>query len=190
MKIGFIGGCATGERLPYRDETTHIVIFNYSMCCIPTIENIKNSLAEAWRVLTPKGILVNFCPSFSQPYSLNLGNTTKQTVTNSLHDNTWSDGGFALKNSTLIEGKFTLIAEEKFVLKTDYTTKEEALEDILKGRQEVYRILDHVLNYTISKLICAFITNEEKPSWFSIDTDQYFTMSCQLYMKIFHSQYN
>lgn len=190
MKIGLIGGCTTGERLPYRDETTQIVFFNYSMCCIPSIENIKNSLAEAWRVLTPKGILINFCPSFSQPYSLNRGNTTKQTVTNSLHDNTWLDGSYALKNTTLIEGKFTLIAEEKFILTTYYTTKEEALEDILKGRQEVYMVLDHVLNYTISRLICAFITNEEKPSWFSIENDQYFTMFCQLYMKTIHLQNN
>jgi len=53
----FLVGSA--EKLEFEDRAFDIVFFTWSLCCV---QNPGKSLREAWRVLRPKGFLVNLMP--------------------------------------------------------------------------------------------------------------------------------
>ncbi len=182
LKYGLIGGCAMGERLPLQSETTHVVFFNYSLCCLPSADEMIGGLDEARRVLIPTGILVNFYPYISQSYLFDQMNTSKQMTAHPVYESMGLDDGYAFKNAVVLRG-FELLTEELITLKSFYKTQIKAMEKILSGRSEKYLKFDHLLNYPISKLVGMFITKQEKPTWFPYGKDDSFTLICQLFVK-------
>ncbi len=85
-----------GESLPFSDESFHVVLFTYSLCCVSP-PNMKRALEESWRVLRPSGFLVDMQP---------------------ISDSGHKDANNALKKVTRNEGLFDLVVEEKFADET------------------------------------------------------------------------
>ncbi len=51
-----------GESLPIPEESFHVVLFTYSLCCISRA-NMKRALEESYRVLRSGGLLVELHPT-------------------------------------------------------------------------------------------------------------------------------
>ncbi|PWI49028.1 hypothetical protein CEE45_03690 [Candidatus Heimdallarchaeota archaeon B3_Heim] len=174
-----------GERIPLESQTTHIVFFNYSLCCLPSVDQMIWGLGEAWRVLIPRGILVNFYPYISQSQLFTETNTAEQMNAHPIFEGMGFDDGYAFKNAVILRG-FELFTEEHITVKSFYHTKIKAMEKILTGRSVKYLRFDQRLNYPISKVIGRFITNQDKPTWFSFGKDENFTLICQIFIKKSH----
>ncbi len=171
-----------GKRIPLGTETTQIVFFNYSLCCLPSVDKMIEGLDEVKRVLIPQGILVNFYPYLSQSFLFSETVPIDQLKPHPVLDGTELGEGFAFKNAVALRG-FKPLIEEFITLKSHYPTIRETMEKILSGRSENYLRFDHVLNYPISKLIGSFIFNHEKPEWFPFGSNEFFTLICQIFVK-------
>jgi hypothetical protein len=171
-----------GERIPHEAQTTHILFFNYSLCCLPSADKMIVGLDEACRVLIPQGILVNFYPYISQSQLFTNVNSAEQMKSHPIFKGMGLDDGYAFKNAVILRG-FDLYTEEIITLKSFYWTKMEAMQKILTGRSVKYLKLDQLLKYPISKVIEMFITNQDKPTWFPFGIDDSFTLICQIFVK-------
>ena len=171
-----------GERIPLEAETTHIVFLNYSLCCLPSIDKMIEGVDEAWRLLIPQGLLVNFYPYISQSHLFTQLESGEQLKTHPMFEDRGFDDGYAFKNALILRG-FELVTEEHITIKSFYRTKRKALEKILTGRSQKYLKLDHHLKYPISNVIGNFITTQEKPTWFPFRKEEDFTLICQILVK-------
>ncbi|MFX0013451.1 MAG: hypothetical protein ACFFB2_01700 [Promethearchaeota archaeon] len=171
-----------GERIPHESQTTHIVFFNYSLCCLPSVDEMIGGLDEAWRVLTPLGILVNFYPFISPSQLFTQINTAEQMIATPIFESMRFDEGYAFKNAVILRG-FELFTEEHITVKSFYSTQITAMEEILTRRSVEYLGFDQCLNYSISKMIGLFVTTQKKPKWFPFRKDDYFTLICQIFVK-------
>ncbi|MFW9779833.1 MAG: hypothetical protein ACFFE8_13340 [Candidatus Heimdallarchaeota archaeon] len=178
-----------GERIPQESHTTHIVFFNYSLCCLPSLDKMIGGLDEAWRVLKPGGLLVNFYP-FIVPVQLFA--QTHSTVSVEVPPYTQGmgfDESYTFKNAVILRG-FQVVIEEKITLNSFYRSEHQAMKEILPQRSIKYLGIDQCLNFGISKLIGKFVTNREKPEWFLLGKDDEFTLVCQIFMKKGHMARN
>jgi hypothetical protein len=180
-----VGGCAMGERIPHEAQDAHIVFLNYSLCCLPSGDKMIRGLDEAWRVLIPRGILVNYYPYISQSQLFTQVDSVEQMKSHPIFKSMGLDEGYAFKNAVILRG-FELYTEEIITLKSLYCTKMEAMQKILTGRSIKYLKLDQLLKYPISKVIEMFITKQDKPAWFPFGIDESFTLICQIFVKKSH----
>ncbi len=134
-----------GEFLPFPDGAFDAVFFSWSLCCMTTTASMQESLREAWRVLRPEGYLVNLQPSLYQPFERGV---VTYLITGQQRDLVLDEGSarvsdarFALEHETLLEGKFDLLGEAEFEVRTYYETEEELLERLILGREEAYTAL-------------------------------------------------
>lgn len=149
-----------GESLPFSDNSFDIAFFAYSLCCFDGMEEMKNGVDEAWRVLTPNGgILIGLQPSLYQPFKGNKGSVL-HLISRRPIDLVNYDGGdwtekktlslYALKKATLYDHKFEPMVDKSFTRNTYYNTIEEVIDEVgieLKGP------LEEVLNLqTYNKL--------------------------------------
>ncbi len=104
--------------------------------------HMKGALDEAWRVLRPKGFVLNLQPSLQQPF--HWGDVTYLVTKNPEH---LVDGDvgmdafnsrYAIKRAALIEEKFGFIAEEEFTGNIYFGTVEEAVEAISQPWKHEY----------------------------------------------------
>ncbi|MFW9856686.1 MAG: hypothetical protein ACFFFG_16665 [Candidatus Thorarchaeota archaeon] len=171
-----------GERIPQESYTAHIVFFNYSLCCLPSLDKMIGGLDEAWRVLRPGGLLVNFYP-FVAPVQLFARIDSNISIEVPPYTQGMGfDESYTFKNAVVFRG-FELIIEEKITLRSFYRSEHQAMKDILPERSIRYLGIDQFLNFCISKLVGKFVTNREKPEWFQLGKDDEFTLVCQIFMK-------
>jgi hypothetical protein len=142
-------------------------------------------LDEAWRILIPQGILVNFYPFIAQSHLFTQVASTEQMKAVTALEGMQVNDGYAFKNAVTLRG-FELFTEEHITIKSYYTTLLKAMEKILTGRSVKYLSFDQSLNFPISKVIGRFITNQEKPTWFSLGKDENFSLICQIFVKKSH----
>lgn len=135
----------TGESLPFPEGAFDAVFFSWSLCCMASTASMKASLHEAWRILRPKGILVNLQPSLYQPFD--RGEVTYM-ISGEQRDLVLDEGSaavadarFALEHATLFDEKFEVLGEAEFEVHTYYDTVEELLDRLVMGREEAFEAL-------------------------------------------------
>ena len=134
-----------GEHLPFSYGAFEMVFFSWSLCCMASTARMQESLREAWRVLRPEGYLVNLQPSLYQPFARGV---LTYLITGEPRDLVVDEGSalvsdarFALEYITHYDGKFDLLGEAEFEVRTYYDTEEELLERLILGREEAYTAL-------------------------------------------------
>ncbi len=144
-RLDFLIG--TGEKLPFSDASFDVVFFTWSLCAMSSEAHMKEALDEAWRVLRPKGLVLNLQPSLQQPF--HWGDVTYLVTKNPAH---LVDGDvgmdafnsrYAIKRAALIEEKFGLTAEEEFTGNIYFDTVEEAVDAINQPWKNEYERLDY-----------------------------------------------
>ncbi len=145
---------AGGESVPAGDGTFDIVFFTWSLCCTD-VPAMGRALAEAWRVLKPRGLLASIQPSLQQDfrygmvgYVLDRGGPAIQE-----EERTYPKSRLTLRHSVLMARQFDLVCEEEFPSYTYYSTKGEALRASVLGREERYAALDHEARRLIRELV-------------------------------------
>jgi ubiquinone/menaquinone biosynthesis C-methylase UbiE len=154
----------TGEHLPFRDGTFDAVFFSWSLCCMASTASMEEALHEAWRVLRPEGYLVSLQPSLYQPFARGevtyLISGEKRDLLMDEGSALVSDARFALEHTTLYEGKFDLLGEAQFEVRTYYDAEEDLLERLVQGREEAYEALDEETKAEIRQRLKALRTPE------------------------------
>ncbi len=79
----------------------------------------------------------------------------------SVDDERYRQARLALKYDALVEGKFKLVAEEEFTVKTYYDTADETLEDVTRDRREQYNKLDHATKEKVREIIASLQIEDE-----------------------------
>lgn len=132
-----------GEELgDYQAKSFDVVFFTWSLCCT-SIPVMGRALDEAWRVLRRDGVLVNIQPSLHQPFrSGALTYLVKGKFGTTVDDERYRQSRLALKYKSLVEGRFELLGEEEFPVKTAYDTVEDVIDDLKCGAREQYDSLD------------------------------------------------
>ncbi|MEE9592579.1 MAG: class I SAM-dependent methyltransferase [Thermoplasmata archaeon] len=154
----------TGEHLPFRDGAFDAVFFSWSLCCMASTASMEEALHEAWRVLRPEGYLMSLQPSLYQPFARGevtfLISGEKRDLVMDEGSAQVSDARFALERTTLYEGKFDLMGEAQFEVRTYYDTEEDLLERLVQGREEAYEALDEETRTEIRQRLKALRTPE------------------------------
>ncbi|MEE9164615.1 MAG: class I SAM-dependent methyltransferase [Thermoplasmata archaeon] len=145
LRPGLTLAVGVGEHLPFPDGAFDAVFFSWSLCCMTSTASMQESLHEAWRVLRPEGVLVNLQPSLYQPFDRGV---VTYLITGEQRDLVMDEGSarvsdarFALERATLLEGRFDLMGEAEFEVRTYYETEEELLERLVLGREDAYEAL-------------------------------------------------
>ncbi len=152
-----VGGA---QELEFPDESFDLVFFTWSLCCTD-IPIMGRALAEAWRVLKSQGILFNLQPSLQQDFnSGGIGYLITKKFGTSVDDERYRQSRFALKHSSLIQRKFSLLAEENFTVTTYYDTVQDLLDDITREAKDKYSRLDEETKLRIRENLNARLTEK------------------------------
>jgi ubiquinone/menaquinone biosynthesis C-methylase UbiE len=154
----------TGEHLPFRDGAFDAVFFSWSLCCMASTASMQEALHEAWRVLRAEGYLMSLQPSLYQPFARGevtyLISGEKRDLVMDEGSAQVSDARFALEHTTLYEGKFDLMGEAQFEVRTYYDSEEDLLERLIQGREEAYEALDEETRSEIRRRLKTLRTPE------------------------------
>jgi len=78
----------------------------------------------------------------------------------SVDDERYRQSRFALKHSSLIRGKFSLVAEENFAVTTYYDTVQDVLDDITRDAKDRYDRLDEETKRKIHERLNSRLTDK------------------------------
>ncbi len=148
-----------GEELAFPAESFDLVFFTWSLCCTD-IPVMGKALEEAWRVLKPKGTLINLQPSLHQPFESGaLSYLIRKKFGTTVDDERYRQSRFALKYLSLIEKRFGLVAEEEFTVSTYFDTVDDALADLTRDVKELYEKLDAQRKQKIHETLRSTLTD-------------------------------
>lgn len=164
LRPGITLAVGAGEFLPFPDGSFDAVFFSWSLCCMASTAGMQEALHEAWRVLRPEGYLVNLQPSLYQPFDRGvvtyLISGQQRDLVLDEGSARVSDARFALEHETLLEGRFDLLGESEFEVRTYYETEEELLERLVLGREDAYEALSEAQKKEIQKRLESLRTPE------------------------------
>lgn len=142
-----------GEKLSFPSRSFDVVFFGWSLCCAD-VPAMGVELNEAWRVLRPKGLLVNIQASLHQPFRSGIATYLMDRNSGpTMHNDEEAYSRLALKYASLVEQRFDFVVEEEFPNYTYYDTINEALRNFVSARKERYRMLNQGTKQRIRELV-------------------------------------
>lgn len=106
------------EKLDFSKDSFDVVFFTWSLCCV---QNTDRSLKEAWRVLRPKGLLVNLMPDIESSIEVGvLRSLGGKDVTRP-----FSADAYKALIRNMKDGMFTPVKEERIFIKVYLNSMED-----------------------------------------------------------------
>ena len=149
-----------GEKLNFPNNSFDVVFFSWSLCCTD-LPAMGKALDEAWRVLRPRGFLINIQSSLHQPFSKGMVSyLLERNAGPDINDDGDRYARLELKHASLVERKFNFQSEEEFPIYSYYGSLRGAIADITSENGIEYRTLEQDKRRQIREILLSMRTRK------------------------------